>query len=379
MTLSPQAFRSVASIHRAGLASAKPAASTVLAGTLYFSTDSGVLERSDGTSWAAYSGAGGQAPSLAAGELLGRGSDSGDGVPEAITTGEYISMTGTEVDLVGAGQTPFIVQDLTTARAAVAGVGKVPADYLPKAQETARLPTGYVTVTTGTGVLGSTATIPAAGLPPTIAYTDRANTFTQNQILQKPAPVLTFYDTSQPANLRVFHAYGGTQRIAFNATNDDNSGAVEVLNFTRLGDAYIRRDVYEKQRTVPLGHWYPVPFNAANFAGMTWSGLTAAQVTVNQYSLVGRTLLWTLAVENFTLAGAAGNPTITLPGGVLSAIGGTIGTQVFVNPAASATWGMGICQVAAGGAYLVATALPSFQWVAGTGNYLYVNVTISIQ
>jgi len=37
-----------------GLASAKPAATTVAPGTLYFSTDSGVTERSDGSTWQSY-------------------------------------------------------------------------------------------------------------------------------------------------------------------------------------------------------------------------------------------------------------------------------------------------------------------------------------
>jgi len=42
-----------------GLASAKPAATTVAPGTLYFSSDTGVLERSDGSAWASYSAASG--------------------------------------------------------------------------------------------------------------------------------------------------------------------------------------------------------------------------------------------------------------------------------------------------------------------------------
>src|SRR5262252_7776573 len=38
-----------------GLASAKPAPTTVAPGTLYFSTDTGVTERSDGSTWQSYS------------------------------------------------------------------------------------------------------------------------------------------------------------------------------------------------------------------------------------------------------------------------------------------------------------------------------------
>lgn len=55
----PQDYRKTLYTHRRGLAAARPAAGDVLPGTLYYSTDSGIIERSNGTSWEAYSGAGG--------------------------------------------------------------------------------------------------------------------------------------------------------------------------------------------------------------------------------------------------------------------------------------------------------------------------------
>ncbi len=50
----PQTFRKTEGIHRTGLAASRPAAADVLIGTLYFSTDTGGLDRSDGTTWATY-------------------------------------------------------------------------------------------------------------------------------------------------------------------------------------------------------------------------------------------------------------------------------------------------------------------------------------
>ncbi len=50
----PQTFRKTEGIHRTGLAASRPAAADVLIGTLYFSTDSGAFERSNGTTWDAY-------------------------------------------------------------------------------------------------------------------------------------------------------------------------------------------------------------------------------------------------------------------------------------------------------------------------------------
>lgn len=55
----PQAYRKTEYTHRIGLDADKPAATDVLVGTLYFSTDTLILERSNGISWDSYSPAGG--------------------------------------------------------------------------------------------------------------------------------------------------------------------------------------------------------------------------------------------------------------------------------------------------------------------------------
>jgi len=54
----PQSYRKTAFIHRVGLAANKPLAADVLVGTLYYSTDTVTLERSNGTLWEAFSGTG---------------------------------------------------------------------------------------------------------------------------------------------------------------------------------------------------------------------------------------------------------------------------------------------------------------------------------
>lgn len=55
----PQDYRNTDQTHRIGLAADRPAAADVLPGTLYFSTNTLVLERSDGVAWANYSPSGG--------------------------------------------------------------------------------------------------------------------------------------------------------------------------------------------------------------------------------------------------------------------------------------------------------------------------------
>jgi len=50
----PQDYRKTGSVHRIGLAANRPNAGDVLTGTLYFSTDTGVLARSNGSAWENY-------------------------------------------------------------------------------------------------------------------------------------------------------------------------------------------------------------------------------------------------------------------------------------------------------------------------------------
>lgn len=52
----PQDFRKTEGIHRLGLAANRPAANSVLIGTLYYSSDTLVLERSNGTTWETFAG-----------------------------------------------------------------------------------------------------------------------------------------------------------------------------------------------------------------------------------------------------------------------------------------------------------------------------------
>jgi len=54
----PQAYRKTAYTHRRDIRANQPLASDVLEGTLYFVTDEGIIERSNGVIWQTYSGSG---------------------------------------------------------------------------------------------------------------------------------------------------------------------------------------------------------------------------------------------------------------------------------------------------------------------------------
>jgi hypothetical protein len=76
-----------------------------------------------------------------------------------VVIGDYLSLTGNTLDVAGAGQTPFIVQNLSTARK-----GRLAQDYLPQAQELSSLPSGYMKSEEGTGVVSTLTKIPAADI-----------------------------------------------------------------------------------------------------------------------------------------------------------------------------------------------------------------------
>ena len=58
MPLLPADYRKTAQTHRRGTRADQPAATTVLAGTIYYVTDEGALERSTGAAWESYSSSG---------------------------------------------------------------------------------------------------------------------------------------------------------------------------------------------------------------------------------------------------------------------------------------------------------------------------------
>ena len=94
MTLTPASYRKTEFTHRSGLAADRPDAADVLVGTLYFSTDTLALERSNGTTWDTFS-----IPSpIPANTLLGRG-DVGPGAVEEITLSKSFIMAGTTLTI----------------------------------------------------------------------------------------------------------------------------------------------------------------------------------------------------------------------------------------------------------------------------------------
>lgn len=196
-------------------------------------------------------------------KVLGRGSLEGKGPPEELTPGIYIVIEDKIIEVAGAGDTSFIVQDLDEARSKIPSP-HLPSDYLPRAQETKLLASGYVTVTTGTGVLGSAPKIPAAdiegSIPPgahqathqiggideliNAAWKNRDNNFVaqtigSGTIILGLNSVLTFQAANSPVDSRKWRIvnYGDpTGNLHITSLNDGETITFGDITFTRIGE-----------------------------------------------------------------------------------------------------------------------------------------------
>jgi len=182
-----------------------------------------------------------------------------------------------------------------------------PPTATPTTHHTTHETGGADALTTVNAGIVNTGTLPDAQLSTNIPRLNAANTFTTDQVVSYAGPARwNFVDTVQAANSRNFVVVNTAQQFYLTAALDNSTGvSPSGLILDRAGNAKIGADLYEKTRTTPIGHWIDVPFNAANFSGqggLVWT-VTGAQVTLNRYTLVGKTLVWTLRVENSTLSG----------------------------------------------------------------------------
>jgi hypothetical protein len=167
-----------------------------------------------------------------------------------------------------------------------------------------------------------------------VALKTVVNTFTANQIIScAAAPVIVWTDQSQPANSRVMYWVNTSQEMILIAANDDYSTQTPNIHATRTGDVKVWRDLYEKQRSTPLGHWINVPFNAANFISAT-GAWNVDSVLINHYTLIGKTLIWSI-IASGTLTASSSTLYIVIP------IGQAAGAYDGATPVAYASDGTG--------------------------------------
>lgn len=142
-----------------------------------------------------------------------------------------------------------------------------------------------------------------------------SNTFTADQIIEANFAALFFRSPSATANARTIGLSVATDGNAYlSARADDLSIQTTILAGSRAGDALIGRDVYEKGRATPLGHWIDVPYSAGNFTAQSgsWSVTSGSQSRFS-YTLIGRTVLVQVYLTATTVSGAPTWIGLTLP------------------------------------------------------------------
>ena len=119
-------------------------------------------------------------------------------------------------------------------------------------------------ITLGTGLTMSGTTLNAEGgstLPPTVAYTDQANTFTKTNTFTSPypqillnavTPLIQFFSSTGVVDARRWDFYGGDDFV-FQATKDDGTLAQSVpLAFHRNGNVDVGGDLTVSKATARL-------------------------------------------------------------------------------------------------------------------------------
>ena len=208
-----------------------------------------------------------------------------------------------------------------------------------------------------------------------VARRDTANTFTvAPQVIQLDHPILKQTHPSAPANQRSWHLDTDGLTYHIQPLTDVGTPILSSLTLTRGGDVAAGRDVFEKGRTTPLGHWLDVPFNAANFAASSgaWT-VTAGNVIVNKYTRIGTTLIWSVKLDNTTVTGGPAELYMTLP---IAAPGAIVGEGA--TPMALAFDGA----AAPAHAYLINSSGIVIKKNAGGGwassLYLYFTMTVDV-
>lgn len=118
------------------------------------------------------------------------------------------------------------------------------------------------------GILTS-GTVPDARLSANVARRDQANTFTVNSNeIRTTAPQWGWFDISAPAEARNFRIINGGQVLVCQALNDAGDTVLsQPLTMARNGDIGAGRNIYEKGRATPLGHYFYIGDLSALISG----------------------------------------------------------------------------------------------------------------
>jgi hypothetical protein len=144
------------------------------------------------------------------------------------------------------------------------------------------------------------------------------NVFTGTpQNLTADSPAVIFTNTNAPLDQKKIRLINASSAFLVQVLNDAQTVILSnALIAYMTGDARVGRDLFEKGRADPMGHWIDIPFSAANFSTNVGAWTVASgNVSANHYTLIGKTLMWHCTVVNTTHV-ACNYLLLTIPGGL---------------------------------------------------------------
>jgi len=192
---------------------------------------------------------------------------------------------------------------------------------VPTTHHATHEPGGADALTALSATVLTSGTLPDARLSATVALRNAANIFTEKQELRVPpgdaAARLTVNEQTAPVNQRKWQLQAYQQALNVVALDDAESTALANFTFNREGAFRANVGLYERSRAYAMGEWQPVPFNAADYFPSvgTWT-VAAGNVIEASYTLIGKTLIWSIYLYNTSVSGSPTALRVRLPNGM---------------------------------------------------------------
>jgi hypothetical protein len=118
---------------------------------------------------------------------------------------------------------------------------------------------------------------------------------TNSMTVNGPYPLYQLRATTDPIDNRDFYVENWSQQFRIASYNDARTSYQGGLNLSRTGTLGITGSIYERNRGYAIGDWIDIPFNAGNF-GCNPGTITNLTVYHNHYTLIGKTIIWSLSL-----------------------------------------------------------------------------------
>jgi len=142
--------------------------------------------------------------------------------------------------------------------------------------------------------------------------------------LNNVRPKIGFLETDAPANNQRWNFVVDNQTFFVEALDDGGTTVGQPWTLNRFGDERIARELYEKGRSTPMGHWIDIPYSSGLFTSSAGAWVVdAGDFAGLSYTLVGKTLWLQFFLIGTTLTIQSQDLMIALPFTASSSWGAT--------------------------------------------------------